>query len=178
MLKGKKSIMAKGFSVIQLIGLSLVTIADGAVAPKIKVGVFIDQKAVAVESICRTLEKQGMEAEKIKTEDIEKGNIYDLDVIYFGGGFSRYDWLSLKARMHLVEFTEKRGGGIIFSMFRCGGATRSLIRPIFPEIAHAYRKANGFGVTVVNKNHPVTKNLPVQFYTPFWDHAVLEVGSR
>lgn len=78
--------------------------------------------------------------------------------------------------MYLVEFVEKRGGGVIFSSFRCG-VLRSLIRPIFPEVAYAWRKVNGAGLRVVRR-HPITEGLPEKFLTTYCDHGVLRLGAR
>ncbi|MDD5678726.1 MAG: HEAT repeat domain-containing protein [Kiritimatiellae bacterium] len=142
-----------------------------------KVGVFSQNaRDVAVKEITRTLEEKGMEAGTFTGKDVSAGKIYDYDVLFFGGGWSGYDWLNLQGRMHLVEFVQKRGGGVIFSMFRCGVAARSSIRPIFPEIAWAYNKSNGPGIIIADKNHPIAQGLPEKFMTPFNDHAVMRLG--
>ncbi|MFA7463023.1 MAG: hypothetical protein WCY59_07770 [Anaerovoracaceae bacterium] len=98
-------------------------------------------------------------------------------MLYFGGGWTSYDWLDLAGRMQVVEFVENRGGGVIFSMFRCGWS-RSGIRPIFPEVAEAYNKANGPGIVVVDTNHPIARNLPEKFMTPYFDHTVMRLGAE
>jgi hypothetical protein len=147
-------------------------------AEKPKIGIFIGGGSAATEEIKRTLQEEGFETVLFNEQDISGGKIYDCDALFFGGGWSQYDWLDLKARMSLVEYVEKRGGGVIFSMFRCGWAGRSGIRPIFPEIAQAYNKSNGPGMVVVDKTHPITKGLPEKFMTPFWDHAVMKLGPN
>lgn len=144
-----------------------------------RVGIFSqDSRDVAVSEISRTLEEKGMTVRTFSAKDVSQGKIYDCDVLYFGGGWNCYDWLDLSGRMHLVEYVETRGGGVIFSMFRCGWAARSGIRPIFPEIAQAYNKSNGPGIIVADKTHPVTKGLPERFMTPYWDHAVMRMGPQ
>jgi len=145
-------------------------------AEAIKVGIFDNYRSIARELVASVLKEQGFEARLIKARDISAGKLYDCDVMFFGGGWSGYNWVDLKGRMHLVEFVQKRGCGVIFSMFRCGSAARSMIRPIFPEVANAYNKANGKGLIVVGKEHPIAAGLPEQFVTPYWDHAVLKLG--
>lgn len=146
---------------------------------KTKVGIFSqNQRDVAVKEITRTLEEKGMETGTFNSKDVSEGKIYEYDVLFFGGGWSCYDWLDMKGRMHLVEFVQNRGGGVVFSMFRCGVAARSSIRPAFPEIAWAYNKSNGPGIVIADTNHPIVKGLPEKFMTPFWDHAVMRLGPE
>ncbi|MDD5677897.1 MAG: HEAT repeat domain-containing protein [Kiritimatiellae bacterium] len=159
----------------------MISMADGAYAgAKIKVGIFSqNQRAdTALKEIIRTLEEKGMETGTFNSQDVSAGKIYDYDVLFFGGGWNGYDWLTLQGRMHLVEFVQQRGGGVIFSMFRCGCAAKSSIRPIFPEIAQAYNKSNGPEIIMADTNHPIAKGLPKEFATPFWDHAVLRLGPE
>ncbi|PIV64421.1 MAG: hypothetical protein COS11_02265 [bacterium (Candidatus Ratteibacteria) CG01_land_8_20_14_3_00_40_19] len=152
---------------------------SGYAGEKIKAGIFSQDKGnVAVKEIARALEDKGIKVDTFKSKDVSEGKIYNYDVLFFGGGWSCYNWLDLQGRMHLVEFVQKRGGGVIFSMFRCGSAARSLIRPIFPEVAYAYNKSNGPGIMVVDKKHPVMRGIPEKFMTSFWDHAVMRIGPE
>ena len=124
-------------------------------AETIKVGIFENSRSIARQVVADALKEQGIETRFINNRDISAGKLYDCDVMYFGGGWSGYNWVDLKGRIHLVEFVQKRGCGVIFSMFRCGSAARSMIRPIFPEVANAYSKANGKAMEVVEKSHPI-----------------------
>ncbi|MDD5679422.1 MAG: HEAT repeat domain-containing protein [Kiritimatiellae bacterium] len=143
-----------------------------------KVGLFKDNRSVALAELAKTLNAAGMETETFTAADAAKGNIYGYDVLFFGGGWNVYDWLDLDGRMHVVEFVQNRGGGVIFSMFRCGWAGRSGIRPIFPEIAWGYNKSNVEGSIMVATNHPIAKGLPKEFMTPGTDHAVMRLGPE
>ncbi|MDD5678798.1 MAG: HEAT repeat domain-containing protein [Kiritimatiellae bacterium] len=161
------------------VGLSLGVGLTGLDAEaKLKVGLFMDNRTVAIPEITRALTEQGLEVGTFTTQDASAGKIYQFDVLFFGGGWSAYDWLDLSGRMHVVEFAQARGGGVIFSMFRCGWASRSGIRPIFPEVAAAYNKVNGPGLVVVDRDHPITKGLPEKFMTPYMDHAVMRLGPN
>jgi hypothetical protein len=151
---------------------------SGFGAEKTQVGIFTGNRSAATEQIAQALTAEGFEVGFFKEPDVSGGKIYGYDALFFGGGWSQYEWLDLKARMHLVEYVEKRGGGVIFSMFRCGWAGRSGIRPSFPEIAQAYNKTNGPGILVTDRNHPITKSLPERFMTPYWDHAVMRLGPN
>ena len=164
-----------GMAVLVLWAAGLAPVPD-ADAETIRVGVFDDHRSAPKEIVAAALKEQGFEAVLLKSRDISAGKLYDCDVMYFGGGWSSYNWIDLKGRMHLVEFVQKRGGGVIFSMFRCGSAARSMIRPIFPEVANAYNKANGKAMVVVDREHPIAAGLPEEFATPYWDHAVLRLG--
>ncbi|MDD5678722.1 MAG: hypothetical protein PHW60_12165 [Kiritimatiellae bacterium] len=93
-------------------------------ASAIKVGLFKDGRPLALDELAKTLTVEGIETEIFTSADVSKGNIYRYDVLYFGGGWNAYDWLDLNGRMHIVEFVQNRGGGVIFSMFRCGWAAR------------------------------------------------------
>ena len=164
-----------GLAVLALWAVGLLPIAN-VDAEAIKVGIFNNHRSIARELVASVLKEQGFEARLIKSRDISAGKLYDCDVMYFGGGWSGYNWVDLKGRMHLVEFVQKRGCGVISSMFRCGSAARSMMRPVFPEVANAYNKANGKGLIVVDTAHPITAGLPEKFVTPYWDHAVLKLG--
>ncbi|MDD5678374.1 MAG: HEAT repeat domain-containing protein [Kiritimatiellae bacterium] len=143
-----------------------------------KIGLFKDGHSVALDELAKTLNAEGIETEVFTAADAAKGNIFRYDVLYFGGGWGTYDWLDLDGRMNVVEFAQNRGGGVIFSMFRCGWAARSGIRPIFPEVAEAYNKANGRLIEVVAKDHPLTKGLPGKWLQTYNDCASLRLGPE
>ncbi|MFA7516969.1 MAG: HEAT repeat domain-containing protein [Candidatus Ratteibacteria bacterium] len=145
----------------------------------IRVGIFSENRQdVAVTEISHTLKEKGMEVRTLTKKDINEGKIYDCDALFFGGGWNQYNWLDLSGRIHLVEYVESRGGGVIFSIFRCGWAARSGIRPLFPEVAQAYNKSNGPGIIVTDQTHPIMKGFPERFMTPYYDHAVMRMGSQ
>ena len=155
---------------------------------RLKVGIFVDGRSVAVMEITRALEEKGLpaaagaaqagiEVGTFTKKDASAGKFYDYDVLFFGGGHHEYDWLSLAARMHVVEYVQQRGGGAIFSFGRCGCTNRSILRPLFPEIAYAHARVRGTGIIVQDKHHPITEGLPERFLTPYWDHGVLELGT-
>ena len=147
-------------------------------ADKVRVGIFEDNNSKAVKSIERTLTESGMEPRIVTRKDMEAGKIYDCDVLFFGGGWGAYFWLKMEGSMHVVEFVEQRGGGVVFSMFRCGTVARSMIRPMFPDVADAYNKVNSRGLIVKDAAHPVMEGLPGRYLLPFWDHAVLRLGPQ
>ncbi|MDD5677108.1 MAG: HEAT repeat domain-containing protein [Kiritimatiellae bacterium] len=169
----KQRIAATVLSIVMSLGLGLEASGEKA---KLKAGIFVG--SVAVPEIVRTLTEQGMEVATFTAKDVSEGKIHQFDVLFFGGGWNGYDWLDLPGRMQLVEFVQARGGGVIFSMFRCGVAARSSIRPSFPEIAWAYNKVNGPGIIIADTNHPIVKGLPEKFMAPFWDHAVMQLGPE
>ncbi|MFA7257670.1 MAG: HEAT repeat domain-containing protein, partial [Kiritimatiellales bacterium] len=147
-------------------------------ASALKVGLFKDKGSVALNELSKALNAAGHETDTFGAADASEGRIYDYDVLFFGGGWNSYDWLDLNARMQVVEFVRNRGGGAIFSMFRCGWAGRSGIRPLFPEIAWADNKVNLEGIGITLTNHPVVLGLPPEFNTPATDHAVLRLGPE
>ena len=159
-------------------GALLVAAFCQVLAGDLTVGVFGDRRSIAKEVVAQALKEKGVETRLFSARDVSAGKVHDCGVLFFGGGWGSYDWVDVNGRTQLVEFVQKRGGGVIFSMFRCGAAARGLIRPIFPEVAYAYNKANGPGLVVTDKAHPIVEGLPAEFMTPYWDHAVLRLGSE
>ena len=164
-----------------VIGLAICMLAASSVrAEPLRVGVFSDSHAMAVKSIQAELEANGYTTAIITAsrKSDEFTAIYDCDVLFFGGGWGTYNWLPLSDRIHLVEFVEQRGGGVIFSMFRCGTTARAIIRPLFPDVADGYNKVNSRRIIVTDAKHPIMQGLPREFLLPLWDHAVMRLGPQ
>jgi hypothetical protein len=164
--------------VISLVICMLVT--NDVQSEPLRVGVFSGPEAMAVKSIQAELEANGYATAiiTISRNNDEFAAIYDCDVLFFGGGWGCYDWIPASDRVHLVEFVEQRGGGVIFSMFRCGTTARAIIRPLFPDVADGYNKVNSRGIIVTDVAHPIMQGLPREFLLPFWDHAVMRLGPQ
>jgi len=158
------------------IGLFLGGAADRADAGGLKVGLFKGRRADAIEEIAKTLAEEGMQPHFFSPKDLAEGRIYAYDVLFFGGGWKVSNWTSLAGRMHLVEYVQGRGCGVVFSAFRCGCSARTSIRTIFPEIGEGENKVNASGMIIRDKAHPVTEGLPGRFAHPYWDHTVMKVG--
>ncbi len=77
--------------------------------------------------------------------------------------------------LNIINFVQS-GGGVLFTHNACGkfGIFRE---SLFPQIAGFLGRADGNELHVVNRSHPITKELPNEFKNMYWDHIILGEGA-